>query len=254
MKNAAKSAVKAGLKKLVVLISGRGSNMEALLAAKAAGRLAAEFSAVISNRADAKGLATARASGIAVHVVAHRDYPSREAFDTALIEVIDSYQPDLVVLAGFMRILTPDFVRHYDGRLLNIHPSLLPAFPGLDTHQRALAAGCKIHGATVHFVTPELDHGPIVIQAAVPVLATDDAASLAARVLAQEHVIYPRAVRWFVEGRLTVQNGIVHVGQGNNALGAAADDVTRATIIPAANPAKNSRASPRAPQFVFSDA
>ena len=254
MKNAAKSAVKAGLKKLVVLISGRGSNMEALLAAKAAGRLAAEFSAVISNRADAKGLETARASGIAVHVVAHRDYPSREAFDTALIEVIDSYQPDLVVLAGFMRILTPDFVRHYDGRLLNIHPSLLPAFPGLDTHQRALAAGCKIHGATVHFVTPELDHGPIVIQAAVPVLATDDAASLAARVLAQEHVIYPRAVRWFVEGRLTVQNGIVHVGQGNNALGAAADDVTRATIIPAANPAKNSRASPRAPQFVFSDA
>ena len=254
MKNAAKSAVKAGLKKLVVLISGRGSNMEALLAAKAAGRLAAEFSAVISNRADAKGLATARASGIAVHAVSHRDYPSREAFDTALIEVIDSYQPDLVVLAGFMRILTPDFVRHYDGRLLNIHPSLLPAFPGLDTHQRALAAGCKIHGATVHFVTPELDHGPIVIQAAVPVLATDDAASLAARVLAQEHVIYPRAVRWFVEGRLTVQNGIVHVGQGNNALGAAADDVTRATIIPAANPAKNSRASPRAPQFVFSDA
>ena len=254
MKNAAKSAVKAGLKKLVVLISGRGSNMEALLAAKAAGRLAAEFSAVISNRADAKGLATARASGIAVHVVAHRDYPSREAFDTALIEVIDSYQPDLVVLAGFMRILTPDFVRHYDGRLLNIHPSLLPAFPGLDTHERALAAGCKIHGATVHFVTPELDHGPIVIQAAVPVLATDDAASLAARVLAQEHVIYPRAVRWFVEGRLTVQNGIVHVGQGNNALGAAADDVTRATIIPAANPAKNSSASPRAPQFVFSDA
>ena len=254
MKNAAKSAVKAGLKKLVVLISGRGSNMEALLAAKAAGWLAAEFTVVISNRADAQGLATARASGIAVHAVSHRDYSSREAFDTALIEVIDSYQPDLVVLAGFMRILTPDFVRHYDGRLLNIHPSLLPAFPGLDTHQRALAAGCKIHGATVHFVTPELDHGPIVIQAAVPVLATDDAASLAARVLAQEHGIYPRAVRWFVEGRLTVQNGIVHVGQGNNALGAAADDVTRATIIPAANPAKNSRASPRAPQFVFSDA
>ena len=254
MKNAAKSAVNAGLKKLVVLISGRGSNMEALLAAKAAEWLAADFAAVISNRADAKGLETARASGIAVHVVAHRDYPSREAFDMALIEVIDSCQPDLVVLAGFMRILTPAFVRHYDGRLLNIHPSLLPAFPGLDTHQRALAAGCKIHGATVHFVTPELDHGPIVIQAAVPVLATDDAASLAARVLAQEHVIYPRAVRWFVEGRLTVQNGIVHVGQGNNSLGAAADDVTRATIISAANPAKNSSASTRAPQFVFSDA
>ena len=254
MKNAAKSVVKAGLKKLVVLISGRGSNMEALLAAKAAGWLAAEFTAVISNRADARGLATARASGIAVHAVAHRDYPSREAFDMALIEVIDSCQPDLVVLAGFMRILMPAFVRHYDGRLLNIHPSLLPAFPGLDTHQRALAAGCKIHGATVHFVTPELDHGPIVIQAAVPVLATDDAASLAARVLAQEHVIYPRAVRWFVEGRLTVQNGIVHVGQGNNALGAAADDVTRATIVPAANPATNRSASPSAPQLVFSDA
>ena len=249
-----KHAVKNAVKKLVILISGRGSNMEALLAAKDAGGLTADFAAVISNRTDAKGLEMARARGITALAVSHRDYPSREVFDCALKDAIDAHQPDLVVLAGFMRILTPAFVRHYDGRLLNIHPSLLPAFPGLDTHQRALAAGCKIHGATVHFVTPELDHGPIVIQAAVPVLATDDAASLAARVLAQEHVIYPRAVRWFVEGRLTVQNGIVHVGQGNNALGAAADDVTRATIIPAANPAKNSSASTRAPQFVFSDA
>lgn len=254
MKNAAKSVVKTELKKLVVLISGRGSNMEALLAAKAAGGLAAEFTAVISNRADAKGLETARASGSAVHVVSQRDYPSREAFDLALIEVIDAHQPDLVVLAGFMRILTPAFVRHYEGRLLNIHPSLLPAFPGLDTHERALAAGCKIHGATVHFVTPELDHGPIVIQAAVPVLATDDAASLAARVLAQEHVIYPRAVRWFVEGRLTVQSGIVHVGKGNDALAEAALSVAGATFKPEANPATDSSASQSAPQLVFSDA
>ena len=254
MKNAAKAAVK----KLVVLISGRGSKMEALLAAIAAGGLAAEVAAVISNRVDAKGLETARARGITALAVEHREYPSREAFDTALIDAINAHQPDLVVLAGFMRILTPAFVRHYEGRLLNIHPSLLPAFPGLDTHERALAAGCKVHGATVHFVTPELDHGPIVIQAAVPVLANDDAASLAARVLAQEHVIYPRAVRWFVEGRLTVQNGIVHVGRGDDALGAAADIVSSAMINPAtnpaANPATNSGASQSAAQLLFSDA
>ena len=227
------------MKKIVILISGRGSNMEALLAAKAAGQLHADIAAIISNRTDAKGLEMARARGIPAMALPHRDYASREAFDAALVKTIDTHAPDLVVLAGFMRILTPEFVRHYDGRLLNIHPSLLPAFPGLDTHERALAAGCKVHGATVHFVTPELDHGPIVIQAAVPVLPDDDAASLAARVLAQEHVIYSRAVRWFVEGRITVQNGIVRVA-------AEADSLN-------GSPSKNS-ASASAPQLVFQDA
>ena len=216
-----KTAVKTAAKKLVILISGRGSNMEALFAAQDAGELPAGIAAVISNRAEAQGLATARARGVTALALPHRDYPSRETFDAALIAAIDAHAPDLVVLAGFMRILTPAFVRHYDGRMLNIHPSLLPAFPGLHTHERALAAGCKLHGATVHFVTAELDHGPIVIQAAVPVLASDNPASLAARVLAQEHVIYPRAVRWFVEGRLAVQAGIVRVNPHAASSGAA---------------------------------
>ena len=227
------------MKKIVILISGRGSNMEALLAAKGAGQLHADIAAIISNRTDAKGLEMARARGIPAMALPHRDYASREAFDAALVKTIDTHAPDLVVLAGFMRILTPEFVRHYDGRLLNIHPSLLPAFPGLNTHERVLAAGCKVHGATVHFVTPELDHGPIVIQAAVPVLPDDDAASLAARVLAQEHVIYSRAVRWFVEGRITVQNGIVRVAADADSLNG--------------SPSKNS-ASASAPQLVFQDA
>ena len=197
--------------RVTTLISGRGSNLAALLAAHAVGELPVEFSAVISNRADAAGLETARTRGIAVRVVPHRAYATRDAFEAALIDAIDHFAPDLVVLAGFMRVLTARFVERYAGRLINIHPSLLPMFPGLHTHERALAAGCKLHGATVHFVTAELDHGPIVIQAAVPVLPDDDASSLAARVLAQEHLIYPRAVRWIAEGRLVLADGIVRV-------------------------------------------
>ena len=173
-------------------------------------------SAVISNRADAEGLGAAAVRGIATRVVEHRSHATREAFDAALAAAIDAFAPRLVALAGFMRILTPGFVERYHGRLLNIHPSLLPAFPGVHTHERALAAGVKVHGCTVHFVTPELDHGPIVAQAAVPVRADDDAAALAARVLKQEHIVYPRAVRWFLEGRLALVNGVVHV-KGNDA-------------------------------------
>jgi phosphoribosylglycinamide formyltransferase-1 len=199
------------MKRIVILISGRGSNMEALLRAREAGELPVEIAAVISNKADAQGLETARAHGIPAGVVAHREFPSREAFDAALQANIDQYRPDLVVLAGFLRVLTAGFVRHYEGRLINIHPSLLPAFPGLHTHERAIEAGCKLHGATVHFVTPELDHGPIIIQAAVPVLPDDTPDTLAARVLAQEHLIYPRAVRWFAENQMNVANGIVRI-------------------------------------------
>jgi phosphoribosylglycinamide formyltransferase-1 len=193
------------VKSLVILISGRGSNMRALVEAGFA------VKAVISNRADAAGLAWAAARGIATVTVDHKAFADREAFDAALAAAIDAHAPELVALAGFMRILTPWFVKHYAGRMLNIHPSLLPAFTGLDTHARALAAGVKLHGCTVHFVTPELDHGPIVIQAAVPVRADDDEAALAARVLAQEHRIYAQAVRWFGEGRLVIEMGVVRV-------------------------------------------
>jgi len=199
------------MKRIVILISGRGSNMEALIRARQAGELPVEIAAVISNRGDAKGIETARAKGFPAAVVPHKDFPSREAFDAALADKIDSYKPDLVVLAGFLRVLTDGFVNRYAGRLINIHPSLLPSFTGLHTHERAIEAGCKVHGATVHFVTPELDHGPIIIQAAVPVLPDDTPETLGERVLAQEHVIYPRAVRWFAEGLLEVENGIVKV-------------------------------------------
>ena len=200
------------MKRIVILISGRGSNMEALIRAAAKGELgAAEIVAVLANRADAAGLAHAAAAGIDTAVVAHGDFPERAAFDAALARAIDAWQPDLVVLAGFMRILSEVFVRHYAGRLVNIHPSLLPAFPGLHTHRRALAEGVRLHGCSVHFVTPDLDHGPIILQAAVPVHADDDEERLAARVLAAEHRIYPRAVRWFVEGRLTLVDGRVQV-------------------------------------------
>ena len=198
------------MKNIVILISGRGSNMEAIVHACQREGWPARIAAVISNKADASGLAFAASHGISTAVVDHKAFDSREAFDTELARVIDGFQPDVVVLAGFMRILTEGFVRHYEGRLLNIHPSLLPAFPGLHTHQRAIEAGCKLAGATVHFVTPELDHGPIVIQAAVPVLPGDDGPALAARVLVQEHQIYPQAVRWMVEGRLSLSEGIVH--------------------------------------------
>jgi phosphoribosylglycinamide formyltransferase 1 len=172
-------------------------------------------SAVISNRSDAEGLRIAAQHGIATRVVDHRKHATREAFDAALAAAIEGFAPRVVALAGFMRILTPAFVEHFAERLLNIHPSLLPAFPGLHTHERALAAGVKVHGCTVHFVTAELDHGPIVIQAAVPVRADDDAATLAARVLKQEHLIYAKAVRWFLDGKLALGNGAVHVRGGD---------------------------------------
>jgi phosphoribosylglycinamide formyltransferase 1 len=190
---------------IVVLISGAGSNMRALVDA------GLPVCAVISNEPQAAGLVVARERGIATRAVPHRAYRDREAFDSALAAEVDHFSPRAVVLAGFMRVLTPSFVQRYSARMLNIHPSLLPAFPGLDTHERALAAGVKIHGCTVHFVTPELDHGPIVIQAAVAVRADDTVASLQARVLKQEHVIYPRAVRWLLDDRLVIENGVVRV-------------------------------------------
>ena len=197
------------MKSIVILISGRGSNMEAIVHACQRDGWPARIAAVISNKADASGLQFAAAHGIATAVVDHKAFDSREAFDAELARVVDGFQPDVVALAGFMRILTEGFVRHYEGRLLNIHPSLLPAFPGLHTHQRAIDAGCKLAGATVHFVTPELDHGPIILQAAVPVRSDDTAAALAARVLTQEHQIYPQAVRWLVEDQLRLQDGLV---------------------------------------------
>ncbi|CAM2187089.1 phosphoribosylglycinamide formyltransferase [Burkholderia cepacia] len=195
------------MKKLVILISGRGSNMEAIVRACARERWPAEIAAVIANRPDAAGLAFAASHGVATAVVDHRSFDGRDSFDAALAAEIDRFAPDLVVLAGFMRILTPAFVRRYEGRLLNIHPSLLPSFKGIHTHQQALDAGVALHGASVHFVIPELDSGAIVAQGAVPVRAGDDAAALAQRVLAVEHVLYPRAVRWFIEGRLRLENG-----------------------------------------------
>jgi phosphoribosylglycinamide formyltransferase-1 len=201
----------AAMKNIVILISGRGSNMEAVVRAAQTEQWPARIAAVISNKADAKGLAFAASHGIPTAVVSNKDYPSREAFDAALQEVIDGFKPDLVVLAGFMRILTPGFVAHYEHRMLNIHPSLLPLFPGLHTHEQALASGLATHGATVHFVTAELDHGPLVDQASVPILPGDTAEVLAARVLEQEHVMYPRAIRWFVEGRLQVEDGKVNI-------------------------------------------
>ena len=206
------------MKKIVILISGRGSNMQAILEA----RLPLSVAAVISNDATAAGLITAQKHGVATRVVAHRAYADRAAFDTALAAAIDEYAPDLLVLAGFMRILTADFVEHYRNRILNIHPSLLPAFTGLHTHRRALEAGVKVHGCSVHFVTPELDHGPLVAQAAVPVLDDDSEDTLAARVLAQEHRLYPQAVAWFCAERLRItENGgvkLAEAGQPADAL------------------------------------
>jgi phosphoribosylglycinamide formyltransferase-1 len=186
---------------IVVLISGSGSNLQALIDSTQAGN-PARIAAVISNRADAYGLQRAQDAGIATQVLDHKQFDGREAFDAALVEAIDAFNPQLVVLAGFMRILTPTFVRHYAGRLLNIHPSLLPKYKGLHTHQRALEAGDNEHGCSVHFVTEELDGGPLVVQAVIPVQSNDSPTSLAQRVHQQEHVIYPLAVRWFAEGRL----------------------------------------------------
>jgi phosphoribosylglycinamide formyltransferase 1 len=190
---------------VVVLISGRGSNLEALL------RAGIPVSAVISNVAGAGGLAIASKLGIPTKVISHKDFSSRDAFDDALAKEIDRFAPKLVALAGFMRVLTPGFVQRYAGRLINIHPSLLPAFPGLETHRRALAEGVILHGCTVHFVTTDLDRGPIVAQAAVPVRRDDTEVSLAARVLKQEHIVYPRAIRWFLDGKLVMENGLVRV-------------------------------------------
>jgi phosphoribosylglycinamide formyltransferase 1 len=195
------------MKRLVILISGRGSNMHALLDAA----LPAEIVAVVSNNPGAAGLAAARTKGLPTIVVDHREYADRGSFDAALAERIEACRPDLIVLAGFMRILTERFVSRFSGRILNIHPSLLPAFPGTHTHRRAIEEGVKLHGCTVHFVTPALDHGPVVVQAAVPVLPDDDEETLAARVLQQEHRVYPAAVRWFLEDRLTIDGGRVRI-------------------------------------------
>jgi phosphoribosylglycinamide formyltransferase-1 len=205
------------MKTIVILISGRGSNMQAILEA----RLPLKVAAVISNDPQAGGLATAQRHGIATRVVDHRPYRDRAEFDAVLGKEIDACRPDLVVLAGFMRILTDDFVNRYRGRLINIHPSLLPSFTGLHTHRRALEAGVKVHGCTVHFVTPQLDHGPIVIQAAVPVLDGDNEDTLAARVLAEEHRIYPQALRWFCDDRLALTpQGTVTLKAARDASGA----------------------------------
>lgn len=201
------------MKNIVILISGRGSNMEAIVRAQRAQAWPARIAAVISNKPDAGGLAFAQAHGIPTAVVDNKAYASRAEFDAALQAVIDGFKPDLVVLAGFMRILTAPFVAHYAGRMLNIHPSLLPLFPGLHTHRQALAAGVKEHGATVHFVTAELDHGPAVLQARMPVLPGDTEDSLAQRLLAEEHLIYPQAVRLFVDDMLSIEDGAVRIAE-----------------------------------------
>jgi len=199
------------MKRLVILISGRGSNMSAILEAVDNGTIAAEVVAVISNRPDAAGLALASDRGIATTHIDHRAYPGRDAFENALTAAIDAHAPDLIVLAGFMRILSRAFVDRYAGRMINIHPSLLPTYPGLDTHRRALADGVRIHGCTVHFVTGDVDHGPIIAQAAVPVRNEDDAKTLAARVLEAEHRTLVAAVGWFCAGRLVIDGGRVRV-------------------------------------------
>ena len=201
------------MKNIVILISGRGSNMQAIVRACANEGWPARVAAVVSNRADAAGLAFASDRGIATAIVDHTAFASREEFDAELARVVDAFRPDVLALAGFMRILTPGFVQHHAGRLVNVHPSLLPAFTGLHTHRRAIDAGCKLAGATVHFVTAELDHGPIIAQAAVPLRPGDTEDSLAARVLVKEHLIYPTAVRWLVQGELVVEGGVVlHAG------------------------------------------
>jgi len=198
------------MKRIVILISGRGSNLQSILETK----LDAQIAAVISNSPAARGIDIARSFGVDAAVIDHRAFQDRASFDAALADKVDSYSPDLLVLAGFMRVLTEGFIKRFGGRIMNIHPSLLPAFPGLDTHRRALQEGVRIHGCTVHFVTPELDHGPIVVQAAVPVLPGDDEVRLAARVLEQEHRIYPQAISWFLDGKLKLEGNHVTVNAG----------------------------------------
>ena len=202
------------MKSLVILISGRGSNMRSIVEAARKESWPARIAAVISNRPEAEGLAWAADQGIATAAVDHRQYASREAFEVELGKAIDGHSPDAIALAGFMRVLTAGFVRRYEGRLVNIHPSLLPAFPGLHTHRQALAHGVKVHGCTVHFVTAQLDHGPIIDQAAVPVLDNDDENRLAMRVLAEEHRIYPASLRKLLDGRLDIHGGIVRCVAG----------------------------------------
>jgi len=201
------------MKRIVVLISGQGSNLDAIVRASEAQDWPGRVVAVISNRAEARGLQSAQARGLATAALDHKAFADRAAFDAALADLIDVHAPDLVVLAGFMRILTPAFVARYEGRMLNIHPSLLPAFTGLHTHRRAIEEGCKVTGATVHFVSADLDHGPIVAQAVVPVLPGDDETTLARRVLVAEHELYPRAVGWFIRGELDLKDGrVTHRG------------------------------------------
>jgi len=206
------------VKQIVILISGRGSNMEAIVRACASEGWPARVAAVVSSRPDAAGLEFARQHGIATAIVDHQSFASREAFDAELARVIDAFEPDVVALAGFMRILTDGFVERFDGRLVNVHPSLLPAFTGLHTHRRAIEAGCKLAGATVHFVTPTLDHGPIIAQAVVPVLPGDTPQILAARVLEREHVLYPRALRWLVQDLLSRDGNVVTQRAGESQL------------------------------------
>jgi phosphoribosylglycinamide formyltransferase-1 len=203
------------MKRIVILISGRGSNMQAVLEAK----LNAMVCAVISNEASAKGLQIARDAGVDTRVISHHAYASRASFDRCLADTIEEYRPDLIVLAGFMRILTEEFISRFNGKIMNIHPSLLPAFPGLDTHRRAIDEGVKLHGCTVHFVTTALDHGPIVIQSAVPVRPDDDEDRLAARVLELEHAVYPRAIQWFLDDQLVVEGNRVKVSAACNYTG-----------------------------------
>jgi phosphoribosylglycinamide formyltransferase-1 len=193
--------------RIVVLISGNGSNLQSLIDACLNNKIKAQITAVISNKPNVKGVDRATAANIPALIIDHRDFSSRQEFDLHLLEVIKSFSPDLVVLAGFMRILTPDFVNQFEGKLLNIHPSLLPAYQGLDTHQRAIAAGDSKAGATVHFVTPELDGGPPILQAEVAIMPADSSQDLAARVLKIEHKIYPTVIQWFCDGRLTAENG-----------------------------------------------
>ena len=211
--------------RFAVLVSGNGSNLQALMDACAAGRIQGELVGVLSNRSDAFALERAREAGIATQVLSNQAFSDRDSYDAALIQALETWQPDLLVMAGFMRILTPGFVQHFAGRMLNIHPSLLPKYQGVKTHARAIAAGDTVHGASVHFVTEELDGGPIVLQARVPIFPEDDESSLAERVLSQEHQLYPLVVNWFCQQRLRMQDGQAWLdGQPLPALGYASDD------------------------------
>ena len=211
--------------RFAVLISGNGSNLQALIDACHSGRIQGELVGVVSNRADAFGLERARAAGIATRVLGNQEFSDRKSYDAALIHLLESWKPDLLVMAGFMRILTPGFVQHFAGRMLNIHPSLLPKYQGVKTHARAIAAGDTVHGASVHFVTEELDGGPVVLQARVPIFPDDDEVTLAERVLSQEHQIYPLVINWFCQGRLTMVGTQACLdGQPLPARGYASDD------------------------------